>query len=94
MLEPEDAENHPNANVITRAVGVAEELEVETSSGSAKPGDLFLLASDGLTRLVPDHELFGELTSKRPAEAAEALIETVLSRGAPDNVSVIITTVS
>jgi len=94
MLEPEEAENHPNANVITRAVGVVEELKVETSSGSAKPGDLFLLASDGLTRLVPDHELFAELTSRRPADAADALVETVLSRGAPDNVSVIITTVT
>lgn len=90
MLDPQDARNHPNANVITRAVGVVEELKIETASGDARSGDQFLLASDGLTRLVDDHELLTELTSKRPADAAETLIETVLSRGAPDNVSIII----
>ena len=58
--------------------------------GDAQPGDQFLLASDGLTRLVDDHELVAVLTSSRPADAAEKLIETVLSRGAPDNVTIII----
>ena len=94
MLEPQDAEDHPNANVITRAVGVAEQLKMDTSSGDVRSGDQFLLASDGLTRLVDDSELAAELTSRRPAEAAEALIETVLARGAPDNVSIIITKVT
>lgn len=94
MLSPQEAEGHPNANVVTRAVGVVEELRVETSSGSAKPGDQFLVASDGLTRLVADDELLAELTSQRPAEAAEKLIETVLARGAPDNVSLIIAKLS
>ena len=55
-----------------------------------KPGDQFLLASDGLTRMVDDRELVAQLTSRAPATAAESLIETVLSRGAPDNVSLII----
>jgi serine/threonine-protein phosphatase Stp1 len=91
MLDPEEAENHPNASVITRAVGVAEELRIDTVSGDARPGDQFLLATDGLTRMVGDAELVAELTSNRPQEAAEKLIETVLSRGAPDNVTIIIT---
>lgn len=90
MLTPQEAENHPNASVITRAVGVVEELRVETSSGDARSGDLFLLASDGLTRVVEDSELVAELASSRPAEAVEALTETVLSRGAPDNVTIVI----
>ena len=90
MLSPQEAENHPNSSVITRAVGVVEELRIDTASGDARSGDQFLLASDGLTRLVDDAELLAELTSRRPAEAAEKLIETVLSRGAPDNVSIII----
>ena len=94
MLTPQEAENHPNASVITRAVGVVEELKVDIVSGDVRPGDQFLLASDGLTRLVDDNELAAELTSSRPAEAAENLIETVLSRGAPDNVSIIITKLS
>ena len=90
MLSPQEAEGHPNASVITRAVGVVEELKIDIASGDARSGDQFLLASDGLTRLVDDNELVAELTSRRPAEAAEKLIETVLSRGAPDNVSIII----
>ena len=94
MLAPEEAHNHPNANVITRAVGVAEELRVDIASGDAVPGDRFLLASDGLTRLVPDEELAAVLTS-RPAEAAaEELVNTVLARGAPDNIAMIIVTLT
>jgi len=90
MLEAEEARDHPNASVITRAVGVVEELKVDTVSGEVRSGDQFLLASDGLTRVVEDHELAAVLSSTRPAEAAETLIETVLSRGAPDNVTLII----
>ena len=94
MLSPQEAEDHPNANVITRAVGVVADLKVDTVDGDVQPGDRFLLASDGLTRLVNDAELVAELTSRPPAEAAEKLVETVLSRGAPDNITMIITTVA
>jgi serine/threonine protein phosphatase PrpC len=94
MLDEQEAENHPNASVITRAVGVVEELKVDIVSGDARPGDQFLLATDGLTRLIDHNELAAELTSLGPTEAAEKLIETVLSRGAPDNVTVIITKVT
>ena len=91
MLQPDEAVDHPNSNIITRAVGVAEDLRIDVVRGDVRPGDQYLLASDGLTRLVDDYELAAELTSKRPVEAAETLIDTVLSRGAPDNVSVVIT---
>ena len=90
MLDPEDAETHEDANLITRAVGADEEAEVDVVSGEAMPGDQFLLASDGLTRLVRDDELAFQLQRQAPAEAAEALIDMVLDRGAPDNVSLII----
>lgn len=91
MLTPEQAENHENANLITRAVGVAQMAEVDVVGGDARPGDQFLLASDGLTRLVHDDELARELQRGPPAEVADKLIETVLARGAPDNVSLVIT---
>ena len=90
MLHPEEAADHPNSNIITRAVGVSQELRVDTVSGDARPGDQFLLASDGLTRMVDEQELVAQLTSTSPAAAADKLIETVLSRGAPDNVTLII----
>lgn len=91
MLTSEEAETHESANLITRAVGAAETIEVDVVSGEARLGDQFLLASDGLTRLVLDHELATELDSSPPAQAAHNLIEKVLERGAPDNVSLIIT---
>ena len=91
MLKPEEAESHPNANVITRAVGVSEDLVVDVVGGDARTGDLFLLASDGLTRLVGDSEILAELVSKAPPAAASSLVDLVLARGAPDNVSIIIT---
>jgi len=87
MLEAADAESHPNANVITRAVGAAEELRVDIVEGDTASGDIFLLASDGLTRVVTQVELLAALYSKPLGEAADHLLKMVLSRGAPDNVS-------
>lgn len=92
MLRPEEVADHPNSNIITRAVGVAEELRVDTVSGEVRPGDHFILASDGLTRVVEDRELVERLAAEIPAVAADSLIETVLSRGAPDNVTLVIAT--
>lgn len=90
LIRPEEAETHENANLITRAVGVHEKFEIEMVGGEARSGDQFLLASDGLTRLVKDEELIAELNSAAPDEAADNLIEMVMTRGAPDNVSLII----
>ena len=90
MLKPEEAEAHESSSVITRAVGVAETLKVETVSGEVAPGDQFLLASDGLTRVVSDEEIAAELARGPAEEAADRLVETVLARGAPDNVSLVI----
>jgi serine/threonine-protein phosphatase Stp1 len=94
MLGADEALHHPQANVITRAVGVTEALKVDTVSGDVLPGDLFLLASDGLTRVVEDDELAVELGKGPLAEAADRLLATVLARGAPDNVSLIIVSVT
>jgi serine/threonine protein phosphatase Stp1 len=90
MLTPEEAETHENANLITRAVGVAEKIEVDIVRGDVVPGDRFLLASDGLTRMVPDGELAAQLQTGVPGEAADTLMEMALARGAPDNVSLIV----
>ncbi|HEX7711407.1 MAG TPA: protein phosphatase 2C domain-containing protein [Sphingomonadaceae bacterium] len=90
MLDPAEAENHPNASVITRAVGAAEELNVEVTEGEARSGDVFLIASDGLTREVSQIELLSKLLSKPIAEAADAFIQLVLDRGAPDNVTLVV----
>ncbi|MFL6733938.1 MAG: PP2C family protein-serine/threonine phosphatase, partial [Sphingomicrobium sp.] len=90
MLSPEEAEHHPNANVVTRAIGVVEEVKIDVSTGDSHPGDVFIVASDGLTRLVDDDELAEELSAPDLEQAADRLIRFVLERGAPDNVSFVI----
>ncbi|QKG72580.1 PP2C family protein-serine/threonine phosphatase [Erythrobacter mangrovi] len=90
LISPEDAAHHPDANVITRAVGADKVLEIDHVVEIAQPNDIFVLASDGLTRCVEAEEICKTVTSGNPAQACEELVETVLSRGAPDNVSVVV----
>jgi len=90
MIEPEEAEMHPNSNVVTRAVGASERLQIDTVGGPLDGGDTFLLASDGLTRLVRPEEIAVQLASPDLDAAADCLIELALDRGAPDNVSLIV----
>ena len=91
MIKAEEADTHVDANLITRAVGVSETIAVDIVGGDVRPGDQFVLASDGLTRVVRDDELAAELGRGPPAQSADSLLEMVLARGAPDNVSLIIT---
>lgn len=90
MLNSADAEKHESANVITRAVGVSEDLQVDSSTGESASGDIFVLASDGVTRVVDDEELLEELTAAPLEAAADKVVELVLARGAPDNLSMVI----
>ena len=94
MLSAAEAEGHPDANVITRAVGVRDDLRVETIGGDARQGDIFLIASDGLTRPLEDEEIYEELTMNPPDVAAGNLLDMVLTRGAPDNVCFVIVRVT
>ena len=90
MIDEAAAEEHPNANVITRAVGASDQLQLDTVTGDVRPGDLFLLASDGLTRLFDDDELLAGLQGGDLEANAERLIQTSLDRKAPDNVTLIL----
>ena len=93
IIKEEEAELHESSSVITRAVGVAEQFSMDVVSGDVQPGDLFLLASDGLTRVLNDREIAIEIERSSLEQAADNLLETVLERGAPDNVSIILTQV-
>jgi serine/threonine protein phosphatase PrpC len=89
MLSAAEAENHPNGNVVTRAVGAAPALAIDVVRGDVLAGDVFLLASDGLTRFVQPNELLLGLQAGDLEAAADQLVDTVVSRGAPDNLSFI-----
>jgi serine/threonine-protein phosphatase Stp1 len=87
-LTRREAADHPMSHVLARAVGTHAELETETVMGEVRAGDLFLLCSDGLPRVVEDEEIARELGSGNPAEMVRRLIDQALARGAPDNVTV------
>lgn len=88
-LTPEEAETWPRRNVITRAIGVFDEPELDMVQGRVEDGDIFVICSDGLTAHVKDDEI-GRMASQRPLKrAVEQLIATTLERGAKDNVTVV-----
>lgn len=86
-LSPSEAQNHPNANVITRAVGVENRLDLDETLIETRQGDRFLLASDGLTRLMDEAEMLEALQADDLESSADCLVDVCLDRGAPDNVS-------
>jgi serine/threonine protein phosphatase PrpC len=88
ILESE-AESHPMANVITRAVGISDPLELDSMWLEVREDDQFLLCSDGLSRLVSNEELQSMMANKNSQEVTQSLLHTALVRGARDNVTLI-----
>lgn len=89
LVDAAEAEQHPLAHVITRAIGFDDPARLETRRLSVRPGDRFLLCSDGLNRVVEDREIAKFMANSTPERRAPALIDLSLERGAPDNVTVV-----
>lgn len=90
VLRKDQARRHPQAHVITRAVGAKPTLELEAVSGRIYPGDRFLLCTDGVTNLIEDGEL-GEILARPPLQAAvDKIVNLALARGAPDNITAVL----
>ncbi|WP_417702933.1 PP2C family protein-serine/threonine phosphatase [Pseudomonas sp.] len=90
LLSEAEARLHPRANVVTRAVGVQDQLELACSVFDIQPGDTWLLCSDGLTRTAEDHEIRDVLTHSDPYQVVRSLVHLGLTRGAPDNITAIV----
>jgi protein phosphatase/serine/threonine-protein phosphatase Stp1 len=90
-LDAMEAERHPYANVITRAVGAeAAALELDLVTGPVLPGDIFLLCSDGLNKSMSDLEIARRLADRGDPSPADTLVNAALENGARDNVTVIV----
>jgi protein phosphatase len=89
ILTQEEARRWPRRNVITRAVGVHDDPNVEVVRGELAENDQFVLCSDGLTNHVSDADILAHLQGRQAQTACDALIETTLERGATDNVTVV-----
>jgi protein phosphatase len=91
FLTPEQARYHPYSNVITRCVGASPDVEPDLYEGEARIGDLFLVASDGLTGMVDDRRLQMLLMSRaEPDRKVHALIAEANGRGGLDNITAIV----
>jgi protein phosphatase len=91
FLTPEQARYHPYSNVITRCVGASPEVEPDSYRGEVKPGDVFLVASDGLTGMVDDRRLQALLLSRvTPDRKVHQLISEANGRGGLDNITAIV----
>jgi serine/threonine protein phosphatase PrpC len=88
-INAEEARTWPRRNVITRAIGVSDNPELEMKSGTLEPGDIFILCTDGLTAHVEDSEILALASQHRPQEACDLLVGLTLERGAEDNVTVV-----
>src|SRR5215218_5267141 len=89
-LTDEQAEDHPQRSIITRALGPEPHVAVDTMTYRARPGDVFVLCSDGLTTMVPDQRIEEILRSAPGLDAASAqLVKEANEAGGRDNITVI-----
>lgn len=90
-LSPEEAENHPYGNVITRAVGPSESVTPDYVRLDIQDGDRFVICSDGLTKELTDYGIQHFLTEHaNAADAVRAMLDAALENGGRDNVSIIV----
>jgi protein phosphatase len=92
LITPEEARVHPDANQITRALGITEHVDVEVRPALLPhmSGDVYVLCTDGLSDLVDPDEMLAELMQADEPEAAQALVDLALTRGGHDNTTLII----
>jgi serine/threonine protein phosphatase PrpC len=91
LITPEEARRHRQSNVITRCIGVSPTLDPDIIDGDVRLGDVFLLASDGLTGMVEDRRLHQLLSSRvPPARMVDALIAEANARGGVDNITAVV----
>ena len=85
------ARNHPDKNIITRAIGALDTVEIDFFYEELRPGDLVLMCTDGLTTMLEDNEIEGILKERIPiGEKAGKLVEAANNNGGKDNIAVIL----
>lgn len=90
-MDKEEAKDHPDKHIITRAIGVFADVHVDFFETVIKPGDIILMCSDGLTNMVDDESIRQIVRGQRDiAERTEKLIETANRNGGRDNITVVI----
>ena len=89
-LRPEEAVNHPDKNIITRAVGTSEDVKIDFFDVKLESGDQILICSDGLTNMVSDRDIYEILRSGPGEDRAQELVDQANANGGKDNIAVIV----
>mgnify|MGYP002174374068 CR=1 FL=1 len=93
IITREETRTHPNRNVITRAIGLDQQPQIDTYVMPLADGDLLVLCSDGLNSMIPDEDIHRILTSSGPEEVCQALIDAANNQGGNDNTTVVVAAV-
>ena len=94
-IRREEARLHPDKNIITRAIGAKDDVDIDFFTVELRPSDRILMCSDGLTNMVEDQDILKVLLNehqddKTLVETARALIDTANQNGGKDNIAVVL----
>ena len=90
-IKPEEAKTHPDKNIITRAIGAKDKVQVDYYEHRLKKGDIILMCTDGLSNMVEDDELFHLVQGGRDiVESAQSLVNMAKENGGTDNIGLVL----
>ena len=89
-LTPEEGRHHPDRNIITRAIGTADEVRIDFFDMKLESGNQILMCSDGLTNMVEDSRIFEILRGRETDDVARTLVDEANYNGGRDNIAVIV----
>lgn len=86
----EEAKMHPNKNIITRALGISKDVDVDYSMKTRKPEDSIIICTDGLTNYLDQKEILAYFKAKQGEDIVDGLISAANERGGADNITVVV----
>jgi protein phosphatase len=92
QISPEDAATHPQRHILVRALGIEGQTEPDIASHAIQPGDIVLLCTDGITKMLSDSQIMAhlDLASHSPDEACKGLVAEANARGGKDNSTAVV----
>ena len=90
QITPEQAQNHPNKNIITRALGTRANLRTDYNNVGFSKGNVLIMCTDGLSNYITEDSLVGYINKYAGNDLADKLIEQAKAMGGSDNITVVV----